>query len=444
MNMVKLYEDPIKKLVIDKIRKFDRKQTMFLAWLCSIRALPFIGADGNFRFWEKDNEINKHLFAIFNAIDTVANYNVTKAANIDTAYVDAANAISAAANNAAKAAAVDAAAANAAYNVAKAISAAACAAANPNSYAYVANTIASAIAAANVVRKKNIKLYSIIEEDISYINDDIYVKFNNDIGIYGVVWNNFQKALENTGCGYWGKLYEDIFHSGFKVDKKASRTRLRVLKEIKKQDAKEAAELLEQMEIDNSEIKNDEEGGEKSMVQPKEPLTDIILLKRTEVFICYSHDDKKYLDEIKKYLSVLNNFGIKTWYDEAINIGDDWERKISEHISRARVAILMVSQAFLNSDFIRNKELPELLSAAEEEQATIMWIPVTVSTVNNSPIESKTGKKIYINRYQAATDPKRPLGELTLSKRNKIYKKIHDSILGSRSPGGSIDGMNSV
>jgi hypothetical protein len=126
-------------------------------------------------------------------------------------------------------------------------------------------------------------------------------------------------------------------------------------------------------------------------------------MARTEVFISYSHKDKKYLDELMVYLDSLSHDKIKVWCDTDINTGDVWLREITEHMSKARVAILMVSQPFLVSRFIRNKELPELLSAAEKEQAKIMWIPVSVSTVKTTEIEIKNGEKICITKYQAVS-----------------------------------------
>ena len=49
-----------------------------------------------------------------------------------------------------------------------------------------------------------------------------------------------------------------------------------------------------------------------------------------------------------------------------IKSGAGCKTEFREHVSKDRVAILMVSQEFLDSDFIRNEELPELLQAAKE------------------------------------------------------------------------------
>ena len=150
---------------------------------------------------------------------------------------------------------------------------------------------------------------------------------------------------------------------------------------------------------------------------------------RTEVFISYTHSDKKYLNELNVFLKSLKlDNGIEIWYDQMIKTGDTWKKEIREHMSIARVAILLVSQAFLVSEFVRNEELPELLQAAQEEKATVMWIPVTVSQVNNTLICGKNNNNICISDYQAVCNPQKPLEQLSKSERNKVYNKICDDI----------------
>lgn len=75
--------------------------------------------------------------------------------------------------------------------------------------------------------------------------------------------------------------------------------------------------------------------------------------------------------------------GINIWHDQLIKPGDDWKKEIREHMAMTKVAILMVSTAFLISDFIHNEELPLLLKAAKDEGAKIIWIPVRFSYVRN-------------------------------------------------------------
>jgi hypothetical protein len=78
--MERLPEEDTWPIITGRIEYFSPKQTAFFVWLCSIRALPFIGLSGNFNFWGKD-KINRHLYDVLNTIDLVAIYsdNIAKA-----------------------------------------------------------------------------------------------------------------------------------------------------------------------------------------------------------------------------------------------------------------------------------------------------------------------------------------------------------------------------
>lgn len=53
--------------------------------------------------------------------------------------------------------------------------------------------------------------------------------------------------------------------------------------------------------------------------------------------------------EMKPFLNALNqNHSMEIWCYEMINAGDKWKGEIHQHMATVRVAVLMVSQAFLN------------------------------------------------------------------------------------------------
>lgn len=140
------------------------------------------------------------------------------------------------------------------------------------------------------------------------------------------------------------------------------------------------------------------------------------------LFISYSHKDEKWLKELKKFLLPLEQGNlISIWDDSAIKPGDIWRNEIKKALHEAKLAILLVSQDFLNSDFISNNELPQLLDAAEQDGVKILWIAVRPCTVDDSEI----------NKYQAVhKDP--PLDMLEPAhceaKLLEIYKQIKEVV----------------
>ena len=86
------------------------------------------------------------------------------------------------------------------------------------------------------------------------------------------------------------------------------------------------------------------------------------------IFVSYSHSDTEIKDKVVKHLkAVTDATGVKLWEDRQIGTGDDWLTEIQTGLEGARAAVLLISVDFLNSDFIRSSEVPQLLAKRERE-----------------------------------------------------------------------------
>lgn len=138
------------------------------------------------------------------------------------------------------------------------------------------------------------------------------------------------------------------------------------------------------------------------------------------VFVSYSHKDAAWLEKLRKWLHPLEKRDlIQIWDDREIQAGDTWRDQISGSLAEARAALLLVTQDFLVSDFISNEELPLLLDAAKTKGVKILWVAVSASTVDDSPLAE----------FQAVnSDPSMPLDMLDPAAQNlelqQIYKRI--------------------
>ncbi|HYO15840.1 MAG TPA: toll/interleukin-1 receptor domain-containing protein [Thermoanaerobaculia bacterium] len=151
------------------------------------------------------------------------------------------------------------------------------------------------------------------------------------------------------------------------------------------------------------------------MQHPEEP----------KVFICYSHEDQRWLDELLLHLKPLEDRNLlDCWSDQEIAPGRQWQQEIERALRSARVAVLLVSPDFLASSFIAEKELRPLLEAAGQGDLTILWLPVSASNYKHTELVE----------YQAAHPPERPLDRLRKSDRQQAFVEISDRILKALGP----------
>jgi len=88
---------------------------------------------------------------------------------------------------------------------------------------------------------------------------------------------------------------------------------------------------------------------------------------KAQIFISYSHLDEICKDKLEKKLDVLQRQGnYDVWTDREIGEGDKWLPAIEEKLNSCDVAILLISDNFLTSDFIMDKEVPLFLNRREK------------------------------------------------------------------------------
>ena len=123
---------------------------------------------------------------------------------------------------------------------------------------------------------------------------------------------------------------------------------------------------------------------------------------RDEIFISYSRHDVAWLQLLKVHLEPFVHGGrLRVWDDTRIPPGENWLAALLDALTRARVAVLLVSPDYLASPFVAREELPRILRAAEEG-LRIAWIPVRASIVDTTAVGA----------LQALRPPDQPLAAL--------------------------------
>ncbi|MDS4032038.1 MAG: toll/interleukin-1 receptor domain-containing protein [Candidatus Contendobacter sp.] len=83
-----------------------------------------------------------------------------------------------------------------------------------------------------------------------------------------------------------------------------------------------------------------------------------------KVFVSYSHQDAEYLDKnsLLGFLQGLEKDGVEFWTDRRIRPGELWDEVIKVNLQDAHIALVLISQAFLDSPYCQNVEIERCLA----------------------------------------------------------------------------------
>lgn len=99
------------------------------------------------------------------------------------------------------------------------------------------------------------------------------------------------------------------------------------------------------------------------------------------IFVSYKHDDydNQILDEIISYMERdVQAAGGVFWTDREIRVGDMWDEAIRKELAQSDIALVLVSQAYLGSEYINNVELTSFIRDRKENGLLIF--PIILSS----------------------------------------------------------------
>ncbi len=108
------------------------------------------------------------------------------------------------------------------------------------------------------------------------------------------------------------------------------------------------------------------------------PKADQAAQSKVSVFISYAHEDEKpYLEQLREHLKALQRANlIAEWHDRDITAGADWRGEIDKRLNSAKLILLLISSAFINSDYCYDLELTKALKRHDAGIATT--IPIII------------------------------------------------------------------
>jgi hypothetical protein len=167
--------------------------------------------------------------------------------------------------------------------------------------------------------------------------------------------------------------------------------------------------------------------------------------RRTSVFICYAHEDnessnpkkERWLERLLDHLIPLERqTGLDAWSDRRILAGEPWQERIRQRLAGAEVAVLLISPAFLKSDYIARSELPVLLKDNAERGLKILPVIVSPCVYDLAKFKFPDWQsgpyELLLSDLQSINPPSRALSQMTDAEQESVLvevaKRIHSCL----------------
>ncbi len=142
--------------------------------------------------------------------------------------------------------------------------------------------------------------------------------------------------------------------------------------------------------------------------------------RKPSVFISYSHKDEEWKDKLVRQLRIpAEQHGFEVWHDGQIQVGDDWRERIGAALESTQIAVLLISDEFLNSEFIKAHEVPLLLEL--RQQGRVEVVPVLVGAC---PWKSVG----WLERLELRPKDGEPLESLSIPAQKKALVRVAEEI----------------
>lgn len=100
-----------------------------------------------------------------------------------------------------------------------------------------------------------------------------------------------------------------------------------------------------------------------------------------EIFYSYAHKDEDLREDLETHLSLLKRQKLITgWHDHKIGAGKEFKGEIDTHLNTAHIVLLLVSPAFMASDYCFDKEMMRAMERHETGDARV--IPIILRPVD--------------------------------------------------------------
>jgi hypothetical protein len=98
------------------------------------------------------------------------------------------------------------------------------------------------------------------------------------------------------------------------------------------------------------------------------------------VFVSYARANKdlasRFLRRFREQTEASKRFRYVFWQDGSILVGEDWQKAIQNALDNSDLGLLLISPAFLGSQYITEEELPRFVGGRAKPVIPVMLQPI--------------------------------------------------------------------
>jgi hypothetical protein len=110
-------------------------------------------------------------------------------------------------------------------------------------------------------------------------------------------------------------------------------------------------------------------------------------MEKIKVFISYSHANIDLFRVFKRHFEtqakLFTNYEVEVWDDEKIPLGSNWHNEIQKALQSSHIAILLISNTYFTSDYIKKEELEKAIENYHNKHTLICPIAYCFTDYNN-------------------------------------------------------------
>lgn len=161
--------------------------------------------------------------------------------------------------------------------------------------------------------------------------------------------------------------------------------------------------------------------------------------EKINLFVSYSHQDKKK-PAFQTLLKCLNSGRIAekthTWTDVEIELGEKWNSIIKQNLANADIVLLVLSEDFLGSDYIKNTELKLALERSKRGECEVIPLFFRYCDWKGAGFEDSQGfptdKKYQSGEIKVITDMEGPERDYAFTIFKQKINDLCDKIINRR------------